>query len=71
MHVAVCEKRQLEIGPKTALLTWLVGPRKMRVLRVGGYSKDLGVELLELSEGIVEGEDFSRTNKGKVPGKRK
>lgn len=39
----------------------------MGVLRVGGYSKDLSVEFLELAEGIVEGKDFGWTNKGKVP----
>jgi len=67
LHVAVRKKRQLEIRTETTLLTWLVGPRKVGVLRVGGYSKDLGVELLELGEGIVEGEDFRWTNEGKVP----
>ena len=68
-HGAVCEKRQPEIGTETTFLTRLIGPRKVGVLRVGGYGKDLGVELLELGEGIVEGDDFRWANEGKVPEK--
>jgi hypothetical protein len=67
LHVTVCKKRQLEIGTETTLLTRLVGPRKVGVLRVGGYSKDLSVELLKLDKGIIEGKDFRWANKGKVP----
>lgn len=70
-HVSIRKKGQPEIGAKTTLLTRLVCPRKVRVLRVGGDGKDLGVELLELGEGIIEGEDFRWTNEGEVPGEHK
>ena len=71
LHVTVCKKRQLEIGTETALLAGLVGPRKVGVFRIGGYSKDLSVELLELGKGIIEGKDFRWANKGKVPEEHK
>ena len=71
LHVTVCKKRQLEIGTETTLLTRLVSPRKVGVLRVRGYSKDLSVELLELGKSIIEGKDFRWANKGKVPEERR
>jgi len=70
-HGAVCKKRQSEIGTKATLLTRLVSPRKMGVFRVGGYSKDFRVEFLELGESVVEGDDLSWANEGKVPEKHK
>ena len=70
-HVTVRKKWQPEIGTKTTLLTRLVGPRKVGVLRVGGYSKDLGVELLELGESVVEGKNFRWADEGKIPGRHK
>ena len=61
----------MEIGTQTTLLTRLVGPREVRVLRVGGYSKNLSVELLELGKSIIECEDFRWANEGEVPWERK
>jgi len=71
LHITVCKKRQLEIGAETTLLTRLVGPGKVGVLRVGRDSKNLGVEFLELAKGIIEGKDFRWANKGKVPEEHK
>jgi len=71
LHVTVCKERQLEIGAETALFTRLVGPRKVGILRVGGYGKNLGVELLEQNKAIIEGKDFRWTNESKVPEEHK
>lgn len=67
LHITVCKKRQLKIGTETTLLARLVGPCKMGVFRVGGYSEDLSIEFLELSKGIIEGKNFRWANEGKVP----
>jgi hypothetical protein len=66
-HVTVCKERQPEIWTEATLLTGLVSPRKVGILGVGGHSKDLSIELLELGEGIIEGEDLRWADKGKVP----
>lgn len=71
LHITVCKERQLEIGTETTLFTRLVSPRKMGVLRVGGYSKDLGVELLELNKAIIEGKNLRWANESKVPEEHK
>jgi hypothetical protein len=66
-HVTVRKERQLEIGTEATLLTRLIGPGKVGVLRVSGYSEDLSIEFLEQGEGVIEGKDFRWANKGKVP----
>ena len=67
LHVTVCQERQPEIRTQATLLTGLVGPREVRILRVSRYSKDLSIEFLELAECVIEGKDFGWTNEGKVP----
>lgn len=57
--VAVREEAEVEVGAKAALLAGGLRPGKVGELGVGRESDDLGVDGLELLEGVVEGEDLS------------
>lgn len=41
-----------------------VGPREVRVLRVGRDGEDFDAELFKVGEALVEGEDLGRAHKG-------
>lgn len=41
-----------------------VGPREVRVLRVGRDGEDLGAELFKVGKTLVEGEDLGRADEG-------
>lgn len=62
--VGVGEEADLEVGAEAALLAGGVGPGKVGVLRVGRPHDDLGVDGLELLEGVVEREDLGGADEG-------
>lgn len=56
--VAVREEAEVEVGAKAALLAGGLRPGEVGELGVGREGNDLGVDGLELLEGVVEGEDL-------------
>ena len=58
-QVLVGDELEVEVGAEPALVARGVGPREVRVLRVGRDGKDLGVERGKVGELVVEGEDLS------------
>lgn len=57
--VAVREEAEVEVGAKTTLLAGGLRPGEVGELGVGREGNDLGVDGLELLEGVVEREDLS------------
>lgn len=68
LEVLVGDQGQLQVLTKTALLAGPLAPCQVGEVAVGGDTEDGGVELLELGEGVVEGEDLSWADKGEVHG---
>ena len=64
LHALVGDELELEVGAEAALVALGVGPREVRVLRVGRDGEDLGAELLKVGEALVEGEDLGRADEG-------
>lgn len=68
LEVLVGNQRQLQVLAQATLLAGALTPRKVGEVAVGGDAQHGGVELLELGEGIVEGEDLRGADKGEVHG---
>lgn len=68
LEVLVGDQGQLQVLTKTTLLAGALAPCQVGEVAVGGDTEDGGVELLELGEGVVEGEDLSGADKGEVHG---
>lgn len=68
LEVLVGHQGQLQVIAQTALLAGALTPGQVCEVAVGGDAQDGGVELLELGEGIVEGEDLGGANEGEVHG---
>lgn len=62
----VLEQGKLEVRAETARLSGKVGPGKVGEFRVARHGNDLGVDVLELLEGLVEGKDLGRADEGEV-----
>lgn len=68
LEVLVGDQRQLEVLAQAALLAGPLTPRQVGEVAVGGDAQDGGVELLELGEGVVEGQDLGGANECEVHG---
>lgn len=68
LEVLVGHQGQLQVLTETALLAGALAPCQVGEVAVGGDTEHGGVELLELGEGVVEGEDLSGAHKGEVHG---
>lgn len=68
LEVLVGHEGQLQVLAQTALLAGPLAPRQVGEVAVGGDAQHGGVELLELGQGIVVGEDLGRADKGEVHG---
>lgn len=64
LHVLVGDELELEVRAEAALVAVGVGPREVRVLRVGRDGEDLGAELFKVGKTLVEGEDLGRADEG-------
>lgn len=68
LEVLVGNQGELQVLAQTALLARTLAPGQVCEVAVGGDTQDGGVELLELGEGVVEGEDLGGADKGEVHG---
>lgn len=68
LEVLVGDQGQLQVLTETALLAGALAPCQVGEVAVGGDTEDGGVELLELGQGVVEGEDLSGADEGEVHG---
>lgn len=68
LEVLVGNQRQLQVLAQATLLAGALTPGQVCEVAVGGDTQDGGVELLELGEGVVVGEDLGGADKGEVHG---
>lgn len=68
LEVLVGDQGELQVVTETTLLAGTLDPGQVGEVAVGGDTQDGGVELLELGEGVVEGEDLGGADKGEVHG---
>lgn len=68
LEVLVRNQRQLQVLAQATLLAGALPPGQVCKVAVGRDTQDGGVELLELGEGVVEGEDLGGADKGEVHG---
>lgn len=68
LEVLVGNQGQLEVLAQTALLAGALAPRQMGEVAVGGDAQHGGVELLELGQGVVVGENLGGADESEVHG---
>ncbi|KUI58888.1 hypothetical protein VP1G_11002 [Cytospora mali] len=68
LEVLVGNQRQLQVVTETTLLAGAFTPGQVGEVAVGGDTEDGGVELVELVEGVIEGEDLGGADEGEVHG---
>lgn len=68
LGVLVGDQGQLEVLAEATLLAGAFAPSQVGEVAVGGDTEDGGVELLELGEGVVVGEDLGGADEGEVHG---
>lgn len=68
LEVLVGNQGQLEVLAQTTLLAGALAPRQVGEVAVGGDTQHGGVELLELGQGVVVGENLGGADKGEVHG---
>lgn len=68
LEVLVGNEGELEVLAETTLLAGAFAPGQVGEVAVGGDTQDGGVELLELGQGVVVGENLGGADEGEVHG---